>query len=420
MPMKLTEAEKASETDDGAEIEMAGVPMADATKAVVKMQCMLRGLRAREKLPPGFGKWVVESSPHEQARSENNPYYRGKRTPVGDDQVAWSVIWEDYEPATFTSKMVLDNGREKPEGGKWADPPEAKEVRGELEKRPTFENNGKIVFGDEGAPLNPRGRTGLAGRGLLGQWGPNHAADPIVTRREPLTGTVQVRRSGTEAALPSTTPTPYTPAPTRLLRPSHLATPAPPRVVPPCQVLAIKRKDTGEWALPGGMVKAGDSVSATVTKSINEVGNFTDPAKQKEFDSLVKVLFATGVDVYSGYVDDPRNTDNAWMETKAVHFHCTPELGEMLPLNIKKSKGKKNGDKGGHVGWIDCSKSLEPRYANMVRRHPPPPAWHHAAPPLLPRYQSFVAPLRGCRSCRPRLPRVAASHAVCQSHEVGG
>lgn len=26
------------------------------------------------------------------------------------------------------------------------------------------------------------GRTGLVGRGLLGRWGPNHAADPIVTR----------------------------------------------------------------------------------------------------------------------------------------------------------------------------------------------------------------------------------------------
>jgi len=29
---------------------------------------------------------------------------------------------------------------------------------------------------------NPCGRTGLAGRGTLGKWGPNHAADPIVTR----------------------------------------------------------------------------------------------------------------------------------------------------------------------------------------------------------------------------------------------
>lgn len=31
-------------------------------------------------------------------------------------------------------------------------------------------------------PLNPVGRTGIIGRGHLGHWGPNHAADPIVTR----------------------------------------------------------------------------------------------------------------------------------------------------------------------------------------------------------------------------------------------
>lgn len=31
-------------------------------------------------------------------------------------------------------------------------------------------------------PYNPIGRTGLRGRGLLGRWGPNHAADPIITR----------------------------------------------------------------------------------------------------------------------------------------------------------------------------------------------------------------------------------------------
>jgi ADP-ribose pyrophosphatase len=51
-----------------------------------------------------------------------------------------------------------------------------------------------VVKFDEatGAPLNPYGRTGLTGRGLLGKWGPNHAADPIVTRWEPLTGHLQV------------------------------------------------------------------------------------------------------------------------------------------------------------------------------------------------------------------------------------
>lgn len=40
-------------------------------------------------------------------------------------------------------------------------------------------------------PLNPLGRTGLSGRGVLGRWGPNHAADPIVTRWKLMDGQKQ-------------------------------------------------------------------------------------------------------------------------------------------------------------------------------------------------------------------------------------
>ena len=32
--------------------------------------------------------------------------------------------------------------------------------------------------------------------------------------------------------------------------------------------------------------------------------------------------------MYSGYVDDPRNTDNAWMETVVYNFH--DETGEYV------------------------------------------------------------------------------------------
>ena len=39
-----------------------------------------------------------------------------------------------------------------------------------------------------------------------------------------------------------------------------------------------------------------------------------------------------GVPVYKGYVDDPRNTDNAWIETTAYSFHCSLELGGLLKL----------------------------------------------------------------------------------------
>ena len=32
--------------------------------------------------------------------------------------------------------------------------------------------------------------------------------------------------------------------------------------------------------------------------------------------------------IYKGYIDDPRNTDNAWIETIAMNFH--DDTGEIL------------------------------------------------------------------------------------------
>lgn len=41
--------------------------------------------------------------------------------------------------------------------------------------------HGKYEIRDK-YPLNMAGRTGIIGRGLLGRWGVNHAADPVVSR----------------------------------------------------------------------------------------------------------------------------------------------------------------------------------------------------------------------------------------------
>ena len=44
---------------------------------------------------------------------------------------------------------------------------------------------GELRFGKDGRPLNPRGRTGLRGRGGLYLWGANVAVDPLLTRQDP-------------------------------------------------------------------------------------------------------------------------------------------------------------------------------------------------------------------------------------------
>ena len=44
------------------------------------------------------------------------------------------------------------------------------------------EGEGLYAVTEDNLPLNPVGRTGVSGRGVLKRYGPNHAAEPIVTR----------------------------------------------------------------------------------------------------------------------------------------------------------------------------------------------------------------------------------------------
>ena len=40
----------------------------------------------------------------------------------------------------------------------------------------------------------------------------------------------------------------------------------------------------------------------------------------------MRLIFKIVLFSYRGYVDDPRNTDNAWMETVAMNFHDSTGL----------------------------------------------------------------------------------------------
>lgn len=59
-------------------------------------------------------------------------------------------------------------------------------------------------------------------------------------------------------------------------------------------------------------------------------------------------------------MDDPRNTDNAWMETTAFHFHCGSQLGALLPLHA--------GDDAAAVRWLDVDPD-QADYRNLYASH---------------------------------------------------
>lgn len=66
---------------------------------------------------------------------------------------------------------------------------------------------------------------------------------------------------------------------------------------------------------------------------------------------MISKFFKTGTEIYKGYVDDPRNTDNAWMETVAYNFHD----------DDGQSVGKFSlvaGDDAQNVKWMDIDRSL--------------------------------------------------------------
>jgi len=258
---------------------------------------------------------------HFKARGPHPKY--PPRATVTNAIVRWDVECPSYAPTEFTGQSVLKNARGLPTGFGWAHPEDVRSIREELEAVVTFAFGGvphtlgaMVHFDEHGAPMNPVGRTGMRGRGGLGKWGPNQAADSIVTRRDPQTGALQF--------------------------------------------VAIKRGDTGEWALPGGMVDPGEVVAQTVRREFSEEAGDLEPAMKAKFNDLTDELFASGVQVYRGYVDDPRNTDNSWMETHALHFHCSGTLGEMLPL--------KAGDDARDVTWLAIDPS-EPRFLSLYASH---------------------------------------------------
>ena len=106
---------------------------------------------------------------HRKSRELKHALYP-ERFVVPDALVSWGVPFEGYAPVEFNAPVVLDARTP------WADPQEVSKV-----SHPFTSFMGEVKFNDAGRPLNPVGRTGLCGRGVLGKWGANFAVDSILT-----------------------------------------------------------------------------------------------------------------------------------------------------------------------------------------------------------------------------------------------
>jgi len=165
-----------------------------------------------------------------------------------------------------------------------------------LESAVTFCMDGKPSY-----PGDPSSKN--VGRGTLGKWGPNHAADPVA---------VMERRVWFH----------------------HRA-----------YVLVIQRKDTGLYALPGGMVDPGESASETAIREMQE------EAVQVDAHLIENFFKEDGVVLYSGINwNDPRNTYCAWMETTVVLFYIPRWIQKRMRLRPCPGETLK-------ARWLDMTRS---------------------------------------------------------------
>ncbi|EAX09428.1 transient receptor potential cation channel subfamily M member 2 isoform 3 [Homo sapiens] len=162
---------------------------------------------------------------------------------------------------------------------------------------------------------NPMGRTGLRGRGSLSCFGPNHTLYPMVTRWRRNEDGAICRKS----------------------------------IKKMLEVLVVKLPLSEHWALPGGSREPGEMLPRKLKRILRQ-------EHWPSFENLLKC----GMEVYKGYMDDPRNTDNAWIETVAVSVHFQDQNDvELNRLNSNLHAC----DSGASIRWQVVDRRI-PLYAN--------------------------------------------------------
>ena len=239
---------------------------------------------------------------HVAARNQHPCYPPRQRVP--NEMLPWTVSWPGYTPPEFTDPSVIANDRTIKEDG-WADP-EDPEMLTAQERDAQVSYEGALRYGPfdylgGSVPLNPKGRTGLARRGLLGQWGPNHAVDAIITRMHPEHGQAQVLSSFREAegvwGLPGCM---RTHTATRSLMEAGLG---------------LKFPDDIRERLDVGVTK----ISHKLFSSLIAVAKSRRDQATRLFEFLdeLALLLLSGRYRYRGYVDD-------WRNSKILSVACCP------------------------------------------------------------------------------------------------
>lgn len=157
-----------------------------------------------------------------------------------------------------------------------------------------------------GLPICPLGRTGISGRGAFRRWGPNHEV------------IVAICKKGDKGEL---------------------------------LVLAVGTEGMGSYGLPHRPVPDGGESQSTVYLTLMDIvyGGTANADTNALYDELSAKLSSGEKTVFKGIASDPRNTDNAWVETTATRFflHETADGAHMF-----------NKIKSQSVFWAPAAKTM--------------------------------------------------------------
>ena len=290
---------------------------------------------------------------------DNSKDYYPNRAPQGELGAYPKIQWEFKPP--------MDNGESRYKPIKENDfiftPSDYEAVKG----RKSYE--GPISFvrqrsqgvGEQSnisPPLNPRGRTGVCGKGALPKWGCNHEMHVLITRFDPsgshaLQVAAIVHHRGVKG-----TPYPYEKEPFIQLPNSE---------VNENEIQQMAKSEGKKEELMHLRLGSAKRMMMDHFKRLNFFKN-DDGTLVSEVESVMSEVFRSGGNtlqaiLHTGYKDDARNTDNAWVETTVVHVHCSHELGgevKLEPFSKAHTRTSKDKDSLGSAGWMFLRNSVLP------------------------------------------------------------
>ena len=230
--------------------------------------------------------------------SRQSPYHDTNvdRFPVPDSKLNWHTKFDGYKPTFYDNPRA--NLFDEP-----TDPYLVSHFNANKDGVNRQSNTAEYVV-MEGRPLNPKGRSGLFGRGELERWGPNHITLSLVSR--------WAKNDGKLVTINNQ----------RIL-----------------EMIAIRRVNSDKWDLPGGYIQPNESIidahKRTFLETTMALDRETGEGKLK-LQQQTDRWMQSGIILYKGYFDDARNTDNSWIEVHAVNYH---QEDSTLPEEFQLSGG---------------------------------------------------------------------------------